>query len=419
MGGAGPATTWSEERVRRLVEEADPGYQRIELPYGLSIPGTDRSATAARIFPPDLAGKTVLDVGSRNGYFCFEALRRGAAEALGVDHDARSVADAARVADCLGLPARFRVADVERDTLDGPFDYVLALNLLHHLRDPVGALDRLMAVTRERLVLEVAAIGPHDRRKLGLSRVAAALLARHPVLYVAGPLQSDQRFFITAPALRNLVQARRGRFPRVDVVPSPHKGRYIAIAHRRWIGRVLVVAGPTAAGKSTLIGRLCAGALPELAARVALGDPAGWTVIADRAMLRTFAASHVDRLLLHYDFVRPLSKETPHDRDPTLDLLGCADEIALLTVWTHPARLRRQMEASELRQVRQGTFTGSKRHLRIWKMYQDPDRVVGLYRRWFAFCATLPAAHLVVSLGDPPRCYPAGEWEGRLAAGEA
>jgi SAM-dependent methyltransferase len=416
-----PPTRWSEAQVRQLVDRAAdaPGYQRIALPYGLILPGTDRSSTAARIFPPDLAGKTVLDVGSRNGYFCFEALRRGAVDALGIDIDEASVEQARRVADCLGLPARFRRADVEHDPIGETFDYVLGLNVLHHLDDPLAALERLVAATRERLVLEVASIGPHDRRKLGLSRVAAWMLARHPVLYAAGPLRSGQRFFITAPAIRNLLRARRGRFGRVEVLPSPHKGRYLAVAHRRRIGRLLVVAGPTAAGKSTLIERLASGALPEVAARIGLDTPRNWQVIGDRETLRKFSAPHVDRLILHYDFARPLYTSTPFERDAALELLGSADAATIVTVWTEPARLRRQLEAGELREVRPGTFEGSRRHLRIWKDYHDADRVVDLYRAWLAFAGTVPGEHHIVSLGAAARCYPAAEWEARRAAGEA
>jgi 2-polyprenyl-3-methyl-5-hydroxy-6-metoxy-1,4-benzoquinol methylase len=421
MGDAAPPTTWSEERVRRLVEGAatNAGYQRVALPYGLSIPGTDRSSTAALIFPADLAGKTVLDVGSRNGYFCFEALRRGAADALGIEIDEASVEQARQVADCLGLPARFRRADVEHDAIGESFDYVLGLNVLHHLDDPLAALERLVAATRERLVLEVASIGRHDRRKLGLSRLAAWVLARHPVLYAAGPLRSGQRFFITAPAIRNLLLARRGRFGRIDILPSPHKGRYLAVAHRRRIGRLLVVAGPTAAGKSTLIERLAAGDLPEVAAAVGFDAPRSWRLIGDRESLRKFSDAHVDRLVLHYDFARPLYKATPYERDTALELLACADVVTIVTVWTDPARLRRQMEASELRQVRPGAFEGSRRHVRIWKDYHDAERVAALYRAWLAFAGTLPGTHHVVSLGAGARCYPAAEWEARRAAGEA
>src|SRR5688572_14065084 len=77
-----PSTTWTEEQVRQLVAREELGYQNIKLPYGIETGGDDRGATAEAILPPDLSGKTVLDIGSLNGFFCFEALKRGAARAV-------------------------------------------------------------------------------------------------------------------------------------------------------------------------------------------------------------------------------------------------------------------------------------------------------------------------------------------------
>ena len=79
---ASSADRWSEEDIRKLIAREDFRYQKIELPYGMSTGGKDRSATAKAIFPDDLTGKTVLDVGCRYGYFCFEALKRGASRAV-------------------------------------------------------------------------------------------------------------------------------------------------------------------------------------------------------------------------------------------------------------------------------------------------------------------------------------------------
>jgi predicted nicotinamide N-methyase len=71
-------SSWTEAQVRKMLAEDDFSYQNIELPYGLSTGGADRSSTARHIFPDDMTGKTVLDLGSKFGYFCFEALKRGA-----------------------------------------------------------------------------------------------------------------------------------------------------------------------------------------------------------------------------------------------------------------------------------------------------------------------------------------------------
>lgn len=231
------ATTWSRAEVAAMLEADDFSYQKIELPHGLSTSGRhDRSSTAQRIFPDDLSGKSVLDVGCRLGYFCFEALKRGAERVVGVDVDPESVRKARLLADCLGFEARFEQADIEREPIHEAFDYVLGLNLLHHLANPIGTLAQLASIARERLVLEVAALRRSDRSKAGVSRVFGRLLERLPVIVVspiAGDDPDSQKFFVTAAALDNLLRHPRHGFARVERVSSRHKGRYIAIADKR------------------------------------------------------------------------------------------------------------------------------------------------------------------------------------------
>lgn len=219
-----------------MLAADDFSYQRIELPHGFSTGGRhDRSSTARKIFPDDLSGKSVLDVGCRLGYFCFEALKRGAERVLGVDVNPDSVRKARLLADCLGFDARFEQLDVDREPIRESFDYVLGLNLLHHLADPIGSLEQLAKVARERLVLEVAALRRTDRSKAGVPRVFGRLLERLPIIVVspvAGEDPHSQKFFVTAPALDNLLRHPRYGFARVERVSSRHKGRYITIAHK-------------------------------------------------------------------------------------------------------------------------------------------------------------------------------------------
>ena len=219
-----------------MLEADDFSYQKIELPHGFSTNGRhDRSSTAQRIFPDDLSGKSVLDVGCRLGYFCFEALKRGAERVVGVDVNPDSVRKARLLADCLGFDARFEQLDVDREPIRESFDYVLGLNLLHHLANPIGSLEQLAGIARERLVLEVAALRRTDRSKAGVSRVFGRWLERLPVIVVspvAGEDPNSQKFFVTAAALDNLLRHPRFGFARVERVASRHKGRFITIADK-------------------------------------------------------------------------------------------------------------------------------------------------------------------------------------------
>lgn len=60
-------------------------YHRIEMPGGLVTPGWAPLDPAAYRIPDNLAGKRVLDIGAWDGYWSFEALRRGASEVIAID----------------------------------------------------------------------------------------------------------------------------------------------------------------------------------------------------------------------------------------------------------------------------------------------------------------------------------------------
>jgi tRNA (mo5U34)-methyltransferase len=139
-------------------------YHRMDLGHGIVTPGwNDPAYTLRRLhLPASLAGKTVLDVGAWDGFYSFEAERRGAARVVATDHfcwghggpGTRAGFDLAHRA--LGS----RVEAMEVDVLDlgpervGTFDVVLFLGVLYHMRHPLLALERVASVTRELLVVE-------------------------------------------------------------------------------------------------------------------------------------------------------------------------------------------------------------------------------------------------------------------------
>jgi len=150
---------WLRTEVSRIS-----WFHSIPLGHGIVTPGVDRSAErlATMKLPEDLRGKTVLDVGAWDGFFSFEAERRGASRVLATDSycwsgegwGSKAGFDLARTA--LGS----QVEDKEIDVLElsseavGPFDIVLFLGVLYHMRHPLLALERVASVTRERLILD-------------------------------------------------------------------------------------------------------------------------------------------------------------------------------------------------------------------------------------------------------------------------
>lgn len=140
-------------------------YHQIDLPGGVVTPGVNRSALAlSRLdLPASLAGKSVLDVGAWDGFYSFEAAKRGAARVLATDSfvwRGRWKQDGFLLArEALGLEDvvedRFiDVMDLSPEALGETFDVVLFLGVLYHLKDPLGALQRVSSVCKGLLVLE-------------------------------------------------------------------------------------------------------------------------------------------------------------------------------------------------------------------------------------------------------------------------
>ena len=158
---------WSKEQIIAMLDENSFSYQNVPLPHGLETGGHDRSDTARAIFGEDVAGKSVFDLGCKYGYFCFAAEESGAVKIRGVDIEPENIRKSRLLAQSRGSIAQFERLDIEKQEIQDRYDYVLCLNVLHHLRNPLAVLEKLIAATRQKLVLEVAGFriaGPAAKR---------------------------------------------------------------------------------------------------------------------------------------------------------------------------------------------------------------------------------------------------------------
>jgi tRNA (mo5U34)-methyltransferase len=116
--------------------------------------------------PEDLSGARALDIGCNAGFYSFELAKRGA-DVLGVDIDERYLDQARWAASEMGLQdavdfRRMGVYDLAR--LDEqPFDVVLFLGVLYHLRHPLLALDLVAEKTAGLAVIQTLTL-PGDER---------------------------------------------------------------------------------------------------------------------------------------------------------------------------------------------------------------------------------------------------------------
>src|SRR5829696_7147996 len=90
----------------------------------------------------------------------------GAIRVVGVDFDEDALAKADKLNFVMKSKVEFRNLDISKQSIDETFDYVICLNVLHHLQDPLSILKKLIAQTRECLVLEIAGLTGKDAKKI-------------------------------------------------------------------------------------------------------------------------------------------------------------------------------------------------------------------------------------------------------------
>ena len=152
-------------------------YQSIDLGDGVETPGETKDATRRKFemmnLPADLAGQSVLDIGCNEGFFAFEAERRGAKRVVAIDKSPAAREKFLLVSRILGSSVDFRFAELaELDLAElRRFDLVFFLSVFHHLRHPLATLDLVASLTRGRAVMEfVEAVAIGDQEPSALVR---------------------------------------------------------------------------------------------------------------------------------------------------------------------------------------------------------------------------------------------------------
>jgi tRNA (mo5U34)-methyltransferase len=138
-------------------------FHRIDLGHGIVTPGFDDTPTKLSQIhlPSNLMGKSVLDIGAWDGFFSFEAERRGASRVVALDGGVWKVDSIGKAGFEFARKAlNSKVEDVEMYVSDispeslGQFDLVLFLGVLYHLPDPVGSFLKVASVARQDIIVE-------------------------------------------------------------------------------------------------------------------------------------------------------------------------------------------------------------------------------------------------------------------------
>ena len=165
-------STFTKKEIQAKINDRF-WYHRIDLPYGLRTSGTRPAGIWHRDFyriPERLDGMRVLDVGAWDGYWTFEALRRGAKQVLAIDDFSDLLGtiddgDRATWENFDTIKKIFAYSDDQcqrhelclydlKESHFGRFDVVFCFGVLYHLRHPLLGLDVLSAVCDQAIYVE-------------------------------------------------------------------------------------------------------------------------------------------------------------------------------------------------------------------------------------------------------------------------
>jgi tRNA (mo5U34)-methyltransferase len=190
-----------DEKLERIT--ARQWYHSIEIEPGMVTPGVHPLAELRQVLeylklPPRLDGLRVLDIGAWDGFFSFEAERRGARRVVAYDVTPADYFGFSTARDVLGSRVEYvqgSVYELTRETV-GAFDLVLFAGVFYHLRYPLLALDRIHDVCDGYMVLETHCLDDRvildDGQVTTLERIDPRL-ARIPLyrFYAANELNGD------------------------------------------------------------------------------------------------------------------------------------------------------------------------------------------------------------------------------------
>lgn len=181
-----PTTNSASDALREAITAQPYWYHKIELPDGIVTPGWAPLDAKSYGILDDLTGKRVLDVGAWDGFWTFEALKRGASQAVAIDDFSDYLGSLEKrdrpgwqtfdlCRDALGYDdnvcqrVEMSVYDLSEERL-GRFDVVFCFGVLYHLRHPLLALDCLAGVCDESLHVESAILDDFSPYRGGLGR---------------------------------------------------------------------------------------------------------------------------------------------------------------------------------------------------------------------------------------------------------
>ena len=200
---------------------------------------SDSETKLARLsFPRRMSGRTFLDIGCNEGFFCNAAVSQGATSAVGIDKDERAIQHARTE---YGRPNVEFIVGGWDNLPPGPFDVILWASAMHYERDPASVIAQVKSRLSPRglFILECGVIWEINKEYIPVRR------------------PTDVRWY---PTQRLLLEELLAGFS-VRSVAEPACAQWDDVPRsvfhcRPGLPNVLLMRGTSGSGKSTLAARL-------------------------------------------------------------------------------------------------------------------------------------------------------------------
>ena len=218
---------YSLEEIQFITQKYQFNYHSIQLPYNIKTKGSARDyKTFAQI---NFESKTVLDVGSGYGAFCFYAESRGASSVLGTELKKDRHLGSIIIKNILDSNAIFSSSNILNGNIGETYDIVSLLNVIHHLDSPFHALKQLAKAAKETLIIEFPLPSDPKFRKT----IPGNTIIDEQVPFVGVSTKAhDQTFVFNQLAIKRYMEEHVTGF-KLEFHPSNISNtREIMIAHR-------------------------------------------------------------------------------------------------------------------------------------------------------------------------------------------
>ena len=337
--------------------------------------------------------------------------------------------------------------DLEREQIPGVFDYILGLDILARVRNPMAVLDKLVSATRDCFIVEIPRCRPDSVGWWGTLTMAAHSALRLPAITLL-PLSrkrgNQQGFRITSTALTSMLKVLRQDIARIEICEDENGEPTLFVVRRRRIGQLHVLAGVNAVGKSHLLHRLRSGAENDVASQLGIELSMPWSYSTYTHLLDQ-TQEFFPYLIVQYNITAPAVHGDLYRHTLGLqDLIETAEDTTITTMWL-PADLqreryltdrlpqstvmnpelaekRRQSKTRDVAAGRNASLTRSfqlpgirslhsrKKADKLLEIYGNDERFWSMYEDWFGF-AKRHANKSFVLLQEPDyRVIPLESW---------